>query len=157
MEKEDKDIMNYLNDFVLYCRGFYMKTDNIINDVFNLLKTEFMFGTEADVVHNMLNMWSKWNETLPADVKLTVFNFLKNINDYKELKKGKNISIDEIILMVIIDHVKFIDVKYLNIKQPVYGKGKPRYRIDHNGMTYKEMNKITDKIFNADKKYELAK
>ena len=96
MEKEDKDIMNYLNDFVLYCRGFYKKTDNIISDVFNLLKTEFMFVTEADVPHNMLNMWSKWNETLPADVKLTVFNFLKNINDYKELTKGINISIDDI-------------------------------------------------------------
>ena len=46
------------------------------------------------------------------------------------------------------EHIRYIDTKYLDIIPPIYKKGNMRYGLDKQGMTYKEMNYKTSKFFN---------
>ena len=48
----------------------------------------------------------------------------------------------------IMEHIRYIDTKYLDIIPPIYKKGNMRYGLDKQGMTYKEMNYKASNFFN---------
>lgn len=146
MEEIDKNIMSSLNEFVLYCKNFYKRSDDILEDISNLLKPTYLCTKKEDVIPIIIGKWSEWNEKLPVNVKLDVASFWRKINHNRTfLYKEKDFN--ELALIVIYNHIRFIDAKYLNIMPPLYKKGKIRYGLDHQGMTYKEMNYLSNEYF----------
>ena len=157
MEQKDKEIMDSINEFLLYCKGFYKHSGDTIADIVSLLRPTYLCTTEKDVVQIIMNRWSEWNERLPQKEKMSVQKFWYNINDKKELNMfinsyhgnhtAQELSFNILSLMVIMDHIRYIDPIFLNLAPPSYHKGKLRYGVDKYGMTYKQMSKEASRYF----------
>ena len=156
MEQKDKEIMNSINEFVLYSKGFYKRSDNIFNDILSLLLPIYPCMTKRDILSIVMNKWNEWNEKLPNCAKLTVYNFWKNINQLKETDiminsyhgiSNESKDSDEFVLMAIMEHIRYMDPMFIQIAPPTFKKSKLRYSLVKEGMTYKEMEKITKEYF----------
>ena len=152
MEQKDKEILKSINGFVLYCKGFYKHTDFMYKDLKILLSDNYTINSEKDIFFIILNRWNQWNEKLPQEERMTVSKFIEKCDWYKTIYKvsGASFSVDEFDykLFAIMEHIRYIDTKYLDIIPPIYKKGNMRYGLDKQGMTYKEMNCKINKFFN---------
>lgn len=152
MKKEDKQIMKDINEFVLYCKGWYTMTNDKITDIYALLvKTpQFAYLVKSDMIPLIVYKWSNWNDKLPNDVKLTISDFWRKYNHERDILhvNGKpDKDFDELSLDVIIHHIRYVDPKYIELGKPIYKKGKARAWFWHEGMTYKQLNKYADERF----------
>ena len=157
MKEKDKEIMDSINEFLLYCKGFYKYSGDTIADIVSLLRPIYLCDTEKNVVEIIMNKWSEWNEKLPQNEKMTVHKFWYKINEEKERNffmncfhnenTAQEVSFNKLSLMVIMEHIRYVDPIFLNLTPPSYHKGKLRYGIDKYGMTYKQMAKEASRYF----------
>ena len=152
MKNEDRQILKDINEFVLYCKGWYTQTNNIIDDIYSLLtKTpQYAYLVKSDIVQLIMNKWSRWNDTLPVNEKLTIADFWREINHIKDIlhvNRKPDKYFDELALNVIMHHIRYIDPEYIEITKPIYKKGKVRSWFWKQGMTYKQLNKRAIDVF----------
>lgn len=156
-----KKITNFTyNDVVLYAKGWYERTDNVFNDIKKCIEED--------------NYYITWDKMSPKDICGYMLRCLDKIYDYLDNDDKKNgrwlcshaaflekiehnikfygNTYEEAIVYTVLSILAELSVDEIELKAPKYGKGRRRiggifsnYPIS---MTYKEMNKHAQLMFN---------
>lgn len=147
------------NDIVLYCKGWYYKDGNMLEDLGYLFSKIYGWvPTDVkDIAYFMLRAYTTYlyesGQTHNYDAfNDSIANFQRNINDYMRLYECDfNMACIKWVRSFFVQ----VDVKTIKLNRPVYGK-KCYFRLgpcDANkgiSMTYKHMNDIAIKTFCKD-------
>lgn len=146
------------NDIVLYCKGWYYKNGNAIEDLGYLFSKVYgWIPTDVkDIAYFMLRAWEKYldeSDTRNNYGQCKDFaEFQRTINDYMRLY---DCDFNMACIKWVRDMFVQVDMKTIELNRPVYGK-KEYFRLgpcDINkgiSMTYKHMNDIAVKTFCKD-------
>lgn len=147
------------NDIVLYCKGWYEtpEGDTILDDLGYLFGEIYAWKpkTESEIALRMLRVLDKLYEeqgrTFVEDSHLQGFyGFATEVKRYMRLY---DCSFDMATIWVVHSVLQGLSTKEIKLNRPVYGK-KKHFRMgclmgrNPISMTYKEMNKRAEKVFN---------
>lgn len=147
--------MKSLNNFVLYCKGWYVPTNpNIRNIDFVklILKLDdycWCHISDNDVISIILVNFSKYNDELTINGKnhLDIYKIYRDII-YKS-KLYDTDDLNEILLYIIVDFIRWSDI----VPNPPKTFDKKLYKCGiksnymKHGTTYKEVNKKVSNFF----------
>lgn len=149
--------MNNLNNFILYCKNWYLPVDlniskfEFIKKILKLDGYEFIKSDE-DMISIILINFSKFNEQLILEHK----NYLDLYKLYCDVSRkfyffDKKKKIQELVIDSIIEFIKYTKIDSINppkFSKKLYKKG-IKYSHSKNGMTYKYQNEYCKKYFNS--------
>ena len=143
-------IENFIyNDIILYTKGWYKRTD-IVKDLAYLFRQVYGWAdeNERDIAYKMLGVIDKINEGL-KDTDYRQVNLQTLYGEvYDHYVCLYNVSFEMGIILWSMSKMFGLDKKYIKLNPPHYGK-KEHLRMDAKpSMTYAEMNRIADRIFN---------
>lgn len=138
------------NDIILYCKGWYYKNNNMLEDLGYLFSKIYAWTPtkEEDIAPMMLRVLDKLNTEISKKVSLyDVYNEIhRRVSLY-------NISYNKAIILYVRSILQGLSRDEIKLNPPHYGK-KEYFRmgtlfgeIPPISMTYTEMNKIAQKIF----------
>lgn len=144
------------NDIVLYCKGWYRKNDNILEDLGYLFSQIYGWTPtkESEIAHMMLVALDRLYEEL--EVPINSYRFYNKHALFKEeVQKRMNIyeqSMDMAIICLVRSIFQGLSKDEIKLTTPHYGK-KEHFRLGSLfgkypvSMTYTEMNRIALKAF----------
>jgi len=145
------------NDIVLYCKGWYQKNGNMLEDLGYLFSKIYTWTpkTEKEIGHMMLIVLDELYDKLDKPINSYRFYnkhsiFMEEISKYMSLY---GISMDMAIIYLVRNVLQGLSQNEIKLKAPHYGKKEyfrmgSLSRINPISMTYTEMNRRTKKIFN---------
>ena len=137
------------NDIILYAKGWYKRTD-IVKDLAYLFRQVYGWAdeNEHDIAYKMLRVIDRINEEL-KDTNYRQVNlqrFYGEVHDHYVCLY--NVSFDMGIILWSMSQMLGLDKEYIKLNPPHYGK-KEHFRMDGKpSMTYAEMNRLANKMFN---------
>lgn len=144
------------NDIVLYCKGWYQKNGNMLEDLGYLFSKIYAWTpkTEKEIGHMMLIVLDKLYDGLDKPINSYRFYnkhsiFMEEISKYMSLYE---ISMDMAIIYLVRGILQGLSQDEIKLKAPHYGK-KEYFRmgslfgINPISMTYTEMNRRAQKVF----------
>lgn len=146
------------NDIVLYAKGWYKKSGDIVKDLGYLFSKIYAWEptTEAEISAFMLMVLDKvYDEKcimFKADSCLHCFSGF--YNSIKKRMALYDISFDRAIILEVLGILQAMPRDEIKLKAPHYGK-KEHFRMGRLfgeypiSMTYTEMNKIAQRTFNS--------
>ena len=139
------------NDIVLYCKGWYQKDGNMLEDLGYLFSKIYAWTpkSEKEIAPMMLRVLDEFNVKSERNV-YSLYCFFSELHKYMSLY---DISLDRAIILYVRSILQGLSKNEIELKAPHYGK-KEYFRMGSLwgrlpiSMTYKEMNKIANKMFN---------
>ncbi len=137
------------NDIVLYCKGWYYKNDNMLEDLGYLFSKIYAWEpkTEAQIAPMMLKVLDA------LDVKTgryrSLYQFFAELHRYTSIY---DVSIDMAIILYVRGILQGLSKDEIKLNKPHYGK-KEYFRMGSLfgnfpiSMTYTEMNRRAQKVF----------
>lgn len=145
------------NDIVLYCKGWYRKNGNMLEDLGYLFSKVYGWTpkTERQIAHMMLVVLDRLYDELDKPINSYRFYnkhsiFIEEVYKYMNLYE---ISMDTAIIYLVRSILQGLSLDEIKLKTPHYGK-KEYFRmgglfgIPPISMTYTEMNRRAQKVFN---------
>lgn len=146
------------NEVVLYCKGWYVATDNILADLEKYIRRneDYCYPKTmhaSDIMGHMLNALELLYESLPAEELKnkcwyhTHKDFIFKVQYYEKLF---SVDFEEAVCLLVCSIFQNLSNKFIKLNPPKYDKqhrygggllGSPK-----QGMTYKEMNKLWNKF-----------
>lgn len=153
-------ITNFIyNDIVLYAKGWYQRSDNIINDLDYLFSKIYGWShpVEYEVANRMLRVLDKLYEEagVYSGNEAPYYWLVKHHLFEEEVTKYKNLyecSRERAIIRVVLSILLELDREQIKLNKPYYGK-KEHFRMgslfgeNPISMTYSEMNRRASKAF----------
>ena len=147
------------NDIVLYAKGWYQRSNNIVNDLDYLFSKIYGWThpVEYDVADRMLRALSRLYEEAGVYSGTKVpYSWLVEHYLFEEEVRRRIIlykcSREKAIILVVLSILQELDRDQIKLNKPHYGK-KEHFRMGSLfgaypiSMTYKEMNRIASKMF----------
>lgn len=158
------------NDLVLYSKGWYDNNTNTEDEFFNRIETIIKMNgnrsyydkmSREEIMHMMLNAHRQIISRLNDDEKQTPFwaatpeTFYQQVKDWMrraEWYYNTKISFDYATARVILDVMSQLTLEQIDLKKPVYGKGRLRMGTMFGetrpiSLTYTQMNREAEKVF----------
>lgn len=144
-----KDFM--YNDIVLYCKGWYQKDDNMLEDLGYLFSKIYAWTpkTEKEIAPMMLRVLDEFNVKSGRNI-YSLYSFFSELHKYMSLY---DISLDKAIILYVRSILQSLSKDEIKLNAPHYGK-KEYFRMGSLwgrlpiSMTYTEMNRIANRMFN---------
>lgn len=145
------------NDIVLYAKGWYQRSENIVDDLGYLFSKIYGWQptTEKEVADFMVRVLDKLYEqkeiTFKADSNMHCFTGFHN--EVNRRMSIYNVSYNRAVILLVLSELQQLSVDEIKLKAPHFGK-KEHFRMGMlfgewpKSMTYKEMNKRAQKAFN---------
>lgn len=136
------------NDIILYAKGWYKRTD-IVKDLAYLFRQVYGWAdeNERDIAHKMLRVMDRINEEL-KDTNYRQVNLQRFYDEVQNDVCLYKVSFDMGIILWSMSQMMQLDRKHIKLNPPHYGK-KEHFRMNGKpSMTYAEMNRIANKMFN---------
>lgn len=145
------------NDIVLYCKGWYQKNGNMLEDLGYLFSKVYGWTpkTEKEIGHMMLIVLDKLYDELDKPINSYRFCnkysiFMEEISKYMSLYET---SMDMAIIYLVRGILQGLSRDEIKLKAPHYGKKEyfrmgGLFEMTPISMTYTEMNRIAQKMFN---------
>lgn len=144
------------NDIVLYCKGWYQKNGNMLEDLGYLFSKLYTWTpkTEKEISHMMLIALDKLCDNIDKPNPYRFYNkhaiFMEELHKYMSLYE---VSMDMAIIYLVRKVFQGLSKEEIKLKAPHYGK-KEYFRMgslfgtNPISMTYAEMNRRAQKVFN---------
>lgn len=148
-----------LNNFILFSKGWYESVDKKLPRIELYKKLLKLDGYDfiqsyQDVISIILIQFDEYNKFLIKNGKQTLdfYQFFKFTNDNMYVY---GMSYEEAIISVILTYFREMSSEFVIIEKPVYNRKLFKFGIKFStffgkykiGMTYKEQNNYTEKIF----------
>lgn len=141
------------NDIVLYSKGWYKRSDDIVEDLGYLFSKLYAFTprTESEVAQFMLRVLDKWYECneFRFESECYLRNFATFYSEVRQRSLLCNVSIHMAIILVVMGRLLEISGSEIELNPPVFGR-KEHFRLGGGyplSQTYAEMNRIVAKKF----------
>lgn len=139
------------NDIVLYCKGWYQKDDNMLEDLGYLFSKIYAWTpkTEKEIAPMMLKVLDEFNVKSGRNIH-SLYSFFSELHKYVSLY---DVSFDKAIILYARSILQGLSKDEIKLNAPHYGK-KEYFRMGSLwgrlpiSMTYTEMNRIANKMFN---------
>ncbi len=147
------------NDVVLYSKGWYIRTDNIFDDIKKCIEEDNIYNTwdnmsPRDICSYMLRCLDKIYTYLDDNDKRNgrwLYSHAAFLDKIEHNMKFYNKTYEEAIVCTVLSILSELSVDEIELKKPKYGKGRRRmggmFQNYPISMTYTQMNKIAKKIF----------
>lgn len=142
------------NDLVLYCKGWYEGTDDIFADFERYIKMndDYLYPkqmTRQDVItHALRAVDLVFNNFTNEERKYHYLGTMSKFYDYTTNKMWLAKDFEVATLLVVHEFLQGLDKNQIDIIPPTYKRNKPKFGWGYKfGMTYKEMNKIAERVF----------
>lgn len=136
------------NDIILYAKGWYKRTD-IVKDLAYLFRQVYGWAdeNERDIAHKMLRVMDRINEEL-KDTNYQQVNLQRFYDEVHNDVCLYKVSFDMGIILWSMSQMMKLGREHIKLNPPHYGK-KEHFRMNGKpSMTYAEMNRIANKMFN---------
>lgn len=136
------------NDIILYAKGWYKRTD-IVKDLAYLFRQVYGWvdENERDIAHKMLRVMDRINEEL-KDTNYQQVNLQRFYDEVHNDVCLYKVSFDMGIILWSMSQMMQLGKEHIKLNPPHYGK-KEHFRMNGKpSMTYAEMNRIANKMFN---------
>lgn len=147
------------NDVVLYSKGWYIRTDNIFDDIKKCIEEDNIYNTwdnmsPRDICSYMLRCLDKIYTYLDDNDKRNgrwLYSHAAFLDKIEHNMKFYNKTYEEAIVCTVLSILSELSVDEIELKKPKYGKGRRRmggmFQNYPISMTYTQMNKIAKKFF----------
>lgn len=156
----EKEIIQSINHFVLWCKGWYQPVDEKENTFHTLKKVLYLddfcfvksWGDIISIILNKFDMYNEWHTKEKGYPFMTYFQFYNEIQNIDMYYPDNNFTDSEKIIRVIRDKFRYTSFSRI-LNHPKYDRQLYRMGLRYGGydykkgMTYKNMNKIVSKLF----------
>lgn len=132
------------NDIILYCKGWYYKNGNLLEDLGYLFSNIYYTKAKNEKTIALMMLNALDDIDAHSGRYRSLHSFLGEIERYKDLY---DVSLDMAVIYFVKSAFVELSNKEIKLTAPRYGK-KEYFRLSKNiSMTYAEMNRIARKTF----------